>query len=161
MVFSKVDKSSATNSEEVKQTEVSKVESSIDPQDDTGVQLFISNKVEYQGTSAMTIAFLKREPYKHLYLKDNEKKMEAVTPGGEQTGAMDEEVIDLSSQLQVINLGYMGQDSNIFELASTYVDFSFLPLFQDYKTKSSGANAAGTDASQGSAAGLENILKGF
>jgi hypothetical protein len=74
---------------------------------------------------------------------------------------MDEEVIDLSSQLQVINLGYMGQDSNIFELASTYVDFSFLPLFQDYKTKSSGANAAGTDASQGSAAGLENILKGF
>jgi hypothetical protein len=31
----------------------------------------------------MTIAFLKREPYKHLYLKDNEKKIEIATPGGD------------------------------------------------------------------------------
>lgn len=51
---------------------------------------------------------------------------------------MDEEFVDLSSQLQVINLGYIGPDSNIFELASTYVDFSILPLFQDYKSKSQG-----------------------
>ncbi len=82
LVFSKVDKSSAANSEEVKQA-VAKAESFVDPQDDTGVQLFISNKVEYQGISAMTIAFLKREPYKHLYLKDNEKKIEIATPGGD------------------------------------------------------------------------------
>ena len=46
LVFSKVDKSSAANSEEVKQA-VAKAESFVDPQDDTGVQLFISNKVEY------------------------------------------------------------------------------------------------------------------
>jgi hypothetical protein len=36
LVFSKVDKSSAANSEEVKQA-VAKAESFVDPQDDTGV----------------------------------------------------------------------------------------------------------------------------
>jgi dynein heavy chain 1 len=61
----------------------------------------------------------------------------------------------------VINLGYIGQDSNIFELAATYVDFSILPLFQDYKSKSVGAGSQGADVSSGSAAGLDNILKGL
>jgi hypothetical protein len=59
-------------------------------------------------------------------------------------------MVDLGSQLQVVNLGYLGQESNIFELASTYVDFSFLPLFQDFKNKSAGSNAGAlaTDANQ-------------
>lgn len=61
----------------------------------------------------------------------------------------------------MINLGYIGQDSNIFELAATYVDFSILPLFQDYKSKSVGAGSQGADVSSGSAAGLDNILKGL
>lgn len=45
-----------------------------------------------------------------------------------------EACVDLSSQLQVVNLGFLGQESNIFELAQTYINQSFLPLFQDYKT---------------------------
>jgi hypothetical protein len=53
-------------------------------------------------------------------------------------------------------LGFLGQESNIFELASTYVDFSFLPLFTDYKTKTS--NTA-DQAAQSSNQGLDVILK--
>lgn len=53
----------------------------------------------------------------------------------------------------------MGQDSNIFELASTYVDFSFLPLFQDFKAKSSNTGAAGIDPNQSGATSLETIIK--
>jgi len=47
-----------------------------------------------------------------------------------------------------VNLGYLGQDSNIFELASTYFDFSFMPLFTDYKNKTQ-VSASGGDQSQG------------
>lgn len=70
-------------------------------------------------------------------------------------------MVDLSSQLQIVNLGYLGQESNIFELASTYVDFSFLPLFTDFKTKSgsSAAGAGGAEPSPQGGAGLDTILK--
>jgi hypothetical protein len=37
----------------------------------------------------------------------------------------------------VVNLGFLGQESNIFELAQNYVNQSFLPLFQDYKKQPS------------------------
>ncbi len=43
----------------------------------------------------------------------------------------------LASQLQLLNLGYVGEDSNIFELAVNYVEYSFIPLFSTYKTSSS------------------------
>ena len=43
--------------------------------------------------------------------------------------------VDLSCQLQVVNLGFLGRQSNLFELASTYVDYSLLPLFSNFKTK--------------------------
>jgi hypothetical protein len=137
LVFSKVERTSSGD-DEIKQT---------DPQEKretSDVRLVISNKVEYQGASAQAIAFLKREPYKHLYLKDQDKlkidteEKSTATTAGDVATTMDEEFVDLSSQLQVINLGYIGPDSNIFELASTYVDFSILPLFQDYKSKSQG-----------------------
>jgi hypothetical protein len=65
--------------------------------------------------------------------------------------------IDLSHQLQVINLGYLGRESNIFELASTYVDFSILPLFNDFKSKSAQKDAGNQDANQ--VQGLDAILK--
>ena len=60
-----------------------------------------------------------------------------------------------------MNLGYLGQESNIFELASTYVDFSFLPLFHDYKNKTQIKNPSATDQSHGASGGLEGILKGL
>jgi hypothetical protein len=110
-VFSKVEKQSTEDGKDEKK-------------EPTDTKLFVSKAVEYQGTSAMTIAFLKREPYKNLILQD---QIKAATAGGEDN--LDEDHVDISSQLQVINMGYIGQDSNIFELASTYVDFSILPLF--------------------------------
>jgi hypothetical protein len=54
------------------------------------------------------VAFLKREPYKLLYLKDKLNmevgKMPSVTPGNDATpggdpSALDQEDVDLSSQL--------------------------------------------------------------
>jgi hypothetical protein len=102
IVFSKVEKPDS-NEEEVK---------SVDPQDKkeaaTSIKLYISDKVEYQGTTAQAVAFLKREPYKLLYLKDKLNmevgKMPSVTPGNDATpggdpSALDQEDVDLSSQL--------------------------------------------------------------
>ena len=84
------------------------------------------------GPNAQTIAFLKREDYQKLELAgqggDLEKVLDASLTSGENS-APAEESTDLSSQIQIVNLGYLGQDSNLFELASTYVDFSFMPLF--------------------------------
>ena len=65
---------------------------------------------------------------------------------------------DLSSQIQVINLGYVSQDQNLFELASNYVDFSFIPLFTDYKNKTQAPTANTSEAASG---GLEGVLKGL
>jgi hypothetical protein len=103
------------------------------------------------GSSAQTIAFLKRESYAVLDLKaeqDLDKILDLSVSSQIQPGSS--MMVDLGSQLQVVNLGYLGQESNIFELASTYVDFSFLPLFQDFKNKSAGSNAGAlaTDANQ-------------
>ena len=58
----------------------------------------------------------------------------------------------LSCQLQILNLGYIGEDSNIFELAATYVEYSMLPLFNTYKTGPSDDKAKSTS-------GLENVQK--
>jgi len=102
------------------------------------VEVHFSMKVEYLGPNAQTIAFLKREDFAKLDLSasmDLEKVLESGITSNESATTPANESIDLASQIQVINLGYLGQDSNLFELASTYVDFSFMPLFQDYKNK--------------------------
>jgi hypothetical protein len=86
-----------------------------DGKDYKGIELRISLKIQYLGQVAHTIAFLKREAYSVLDIKQSENPKH------------------LSGQLQVINLGYMGEDATIFELATTYVEYSFLPLFNAYK----------------------------
>jgi hypothetical protein len=55
---------------------------------------------------------------------------------------------DLSQQLQVINMGYLGAESNLFELAQTYVSFSFVPLFSDYRSQSNKGQAPSKDADE-------------
>ena len=101
------------------------------------MEINFSTKVEFLGPNAQSIAFLKREDFAKLDLNsgiDLDKVLDAgISQGDTSTQTPAEEHIDLSSQIQVVNLGYLGQDSNIFELASTYMDFSFMPLFQDYK----------------------------
>jgi dynein heavy chain 1 len=64
---------------------------------------------------AHTIAFLKRESYTVLDLR------------GEEYGE------HVSKQVQLINLGFIGEDFNIFELAATYVEYSLQPLFNSYR----------------------------
>jgi hypothetical protein len=68
---------------------------------------------------------LKRESYAALDLRGEE--------GGDH----------LSKQLQLINLGYVGEDFNIFELVATYVEYSLLPLFNSYKTSKGSMFAQG------------------
>ena len=135
-------------------------QSSIRP--DGNIEISISTKVEFLGANAQTIAFLKREDYSKLDLSggiDLQARDVNISAADTASGNPPEEGTDLSSQIQVVNLGYLGQDSNIYELASTYVDFSFLPLFQDYKNKTQVAQTGG-DQSQ-AAGGLERILKGL
>jgi hypothetical protein len=62
---------------------------------------------------------------------------------------------NLSNQLQIINLGYLGEDSSIFELATTYVEYSLLPLFNTFKAGGISSAEEKGRATQG----LENIQK--
>lgn len=94
-----------------------------------------SLKVEYHGGAAHSIAFLKREQYGFLDLRTDDT--------GDYT----------SKQLQLINLGYIGEDFNIFELAATYVEYSLLPLFSSYKAVKASKNESS------SAPGVDNIPK--
>jgi hypothetical protein len=75
-------------------------------------------KVQYTGQNAHTIAFLKRDNFVLLDMSRTDDEGEG-NP--------------ISRQLQVLNLGYIGEDSTIFELAHTYVEHSLLPLFQSYQ----------------------------
>mmetsp|Transcript_20728 Transcript_20728/g.31805 ORF Transcript_20728/g.31805 Transcript_20728/m.31805 type:complete len:147 (+) Transcript_20728:184-624(+) len=91
--------------------------------------------VSYTGHVAHTVAFLKRDLYEQMDLK-NDDTMEQV-----------------GKQVQVINLGYIGEDFNVFELAANYVEYSLVPLFNSYKqTKSTQADKSG-------AAGFDNVQK--
>jgi hypothetical protein len=75
-------------------------------------------KVQYLGQTAHSIAFIKRETYQVLDLK----------------AATSDNSRHLSHQLQILNLGFVGEDANIFELAVNYVEHSLIPLFSTYKT---------------------------
>ena len=59
----------------------------------------------------------------------------------------------LSSQLQILNLGYVGEDSNLFELAVNYVEYSLIPLFNTYRT------SIGKIGEEKANTGLDNVKK--
>ena len=97
LVFSKIE-TTAAEEDELKQEQAEKKEPVAD-----SISLTISDKVKYHGSSAQVIAFLKREPYKRLTLKDQDKikqEPEALspTPNPGEVNNM-EEVVDLGSQL--------------------------------------------------------------
>ena len=104
---------------------------------DAGINDIIkfSLQVQYHGGTAHSIAFLKRESFTHLELR------------GDEAGD------NVSKQLQLINLGFVGEDFNIFELAATYVEYSLLPVLNSYKTNK------GTKSDSGTAGGFDNIQK--
>ena len=107
----------------------------------------LTESVEYLGQTAQTIAFLKRESYSVLDLKTEPAEDPEMLENTESQPDVIPQV-DLSHQLQIVNLGYLGTESNIFELASTYVDFSFLPLFSDFKTNKNAGQTSGQEATQ-------------
>lgn len=63
--------------------------------------------------------------------------------------------------MQLLNLGYVGEDSNIFELAVNYVEYSFIPLFSTYKSSSSSSSVQQDDKNKGSSQmqGIDNVKK--
>jgi hypothetical protein len=165
LVIAKIDKQAGDQNQSKQETTDSDSANRSSLTLDANTELHISAKVEYLGSNAQTIAFLKREEFAKLDLKLElaiDKVLDsAIASGSSEAGAAVEERVDLSAQVQILNLGYLGQDSNIFELASTYVDFSFLPLFHDYKNKTQIKNTGTTDQAQGASGGLEGILKGL
>ena len=116
-MVARIDKAVAEGS--IAQEEVKGGEENNGGKEDEEVEILFTVKVQFLGQMAHSIAFVKREAHAQLELK-------SVEP-----------VKHLSSQLQMLNLGYVGEDSNIFELAVNYVEYSFIPLFSTYKTSSS------------------------
>lgn len=118
LVIAKLEKGAAVKEGETVKSEEIKLDDTIstlnsDLNSNTLAEIFFSDKVEYYGNAAQTIAFLKREDFAVLNLKadlDLSKILDqADNPSGQLVGAdPNEERIDLSNQLQVVNLGYLG-----------------------------------------------------
>ena len=70
------------------------------------------------------MTFIKREAFPQLDLKDSEEGR------------------PVAHQLQVMNLGYFGEESNLFELTATYVEHSLKPLFKSLKGSSDSAEVS-------------------
>jgi len=72
-------------------------------------------EVAYKGPNTVAIAFLKREQYPTLDLSVHDLAKH------------------IAIQLQVINIGYIGEDATPFVITNTYITNSFAPLFQSYE----------------------------
>lgn len=75
-----------------------------------------SLEVAYKGPSAHVIAFHKRELYATLDLSSHESSK------------------PIATQIQVINIGYVGEDNTPFVLTNTYIQNSFAPLFHSFES---------------------------
>lgn len=82
-----------------------------------------------------TIGFLKRinvlSTKKGLDMPGEANELSTTT--GSSNIPINEESINLSHQLQVINIGFYGHDSSPFLLAQNYVQNSLVPIFNSYK----------------------------
>ena len=117
LVVAKVEKPAANTSVDGVDTTASAAEASNSDthssmRQDGNVEILLSTKIEYLGPNAQSIAFLKREDYQKLELSssgtgDLDKVLDATITSGESS-APAEEATDLSSQIQVVNLGYLG-----------------------------------------------------
>jgi dynein heavy chain 1, cytosolic len=95
-------------------------------------EILVSLEVEHKGPTYAILAFIKREGQ----------------------GSLEEK--QLGAQLQIVNLSYISPDSTPFELMHTYLQNSFLPLFNTYK----GQNLASEeDSKMDSKLGLTTVQK--
>eukprot|EP00830_Metopus_es_P014592 TRINITY_DN3930_c0_g2_i1.p1 TRINITY_DN3930_c0_g2~~TRINITY_DN3930_c0_g2_i1.p1 ORF type:complete len:1285 (-),score=333.29 TRINITY_DN3930_c0_g2_i1:418-4179(-) len=91
-------------------------ETKADPKPDHGKELIeFSLEVGYKGTNTHAIAFLKREQIATIELLNHDLAKH------------------VAAQLQVINIGYIGEDSTPFVITNTYILNSFTPLFQSFE----------------------------
>jgi dynein heavy chain 1 len=81
------------------------------------VSIALDLKITYRGVDAQSIAFIKRQHVSMLNLKDARR--------------------GIGKQLQILNLGYVGEETDLFRLANIYVDNGLIPLFASYKSKKS------------------------
>lgn len=79
------------------------------------VTIEFSLEVAYKGPNTLAIAFLKREQYPTLDLSVHDLAKHVAV------------------QLQVINVGYIGEDNTPFVITNTYILNSLTPLFQSYE----------------------------
>lgn len=93
MLISKVESRALNEDDEKSKSDVKE-----EPTGPTEYEIRISTKIQYMGQSAQTIAFVKREDYTLLDLREE--------GAGEP----------LSRQMQIVNLGFTGENSSIFEL---------------------------------------------
>lgn len=78
---------------------------------DGALEIAFSTKIEYMGPNSQTIAFLKREDFAKLDLNQGmelEKVLDASITSPDSSQTPGEVHSDLSSQIQVVNLGYLG-----------------------------------------------------
>lgn len=79
------------------------------------VSIFLDLKINYRGSDTQSIAFIKRQNISTVNLKESRR--------------------GIGKQLQVLNLGYEGDELELFRLAGIYVDNGLIPLFASYKSK--------------------------
>ena len=94
--------------------------------------IMVSLEVEHKGPTCAILAFIKREGQ----------------------GALEEK--QLGAQLQIVNLSYISPDSTPFELLHTYLQNSFLPLFNTYKGQNLSSEE---DSKMDSKLGLTTVQK--
>ena len=81
------------------------------------VSITLDLKVTYRGADSQSIAFIKRQNVTVIDLQKGRKR--------------------IGKQLQVFNLGYAGEEIDLFRLANIYIDNGLIPLFSSYKAKKS------------------------
>jgi len=79
------------------------------------VTITLDLKVTYRGGDSQSIAFIKRHNSSLIDVKKGRKQ--------------------IGKQLQIFNLGYVGDEIDLFRLANIYVDNGLIPLFASYKSK--------------------------
>jgi hypothetical protein len=87
------------------------------------VSIVLDLKIGYKGGDAQSIAFIKRQRINTIDLHKSKR--------------------GVGKQLQVLNLGFVGEETDLFRLANIYVDNGLIPLFASYKSKKASDEATG------------------
>ncbi|CEM16453.1 unnamed protein product [Vitrella brassicaformis CCMP3155] len=115
-------------------------------------RLFLDLEVSFKGSRATIIAFAKRPGFNVVDTGGAGER------AGEQdlTGGRQSSLRHIGGQLQMITLGYMDNESSPFELVHTYLQNSFAPLFNTYRSEGGDDESKGQDETK---IGIPNVQK--